>query len=190
MSTAPNSLGIYFSKKLKPFIGKEFFDQATELNDPVADEFYLWYGDVFYVNRKKYLVFGNGLTKFSFLIPDFRVDKKANFYDTFCTYLSHSLRHNGFDPDTYLQDIEFYAHNAQTSRSAMAHLTQLKDMCAHVIEIEHYIIHKKEELEYLNHYVNKWITTYKDKKGYHDPQSVLKEEWEKRGMLADREHSI
>jgi hypothetical protein len=185
-----NTLGLYFSKKLKPFIGNAFHDQASEFSEPVSDEFYLWYGDVFYVNRKKYVIFANGLTKFSFIIPDFRVDKKTNFYDNFCTYLSHSLRHNGFDPDPYFQHIEFYTHQAQTSRSAMAHLSQLKDMCAHVIQIEHYIIHKKEELEYLNHYVNKWITTYKDKKGYHDPQTVFKEEWEKRGLLVDKEHSV
>jgi hypothetical protein len=184
-----NTLGLYFSKKLNPFIGKEFFNLASEVNEPIADEFYLWYGDVFYVNRKKYLVFANGLTKFSFLVPDYRVDKKTNFFKTFSTYLEHSLRHNGFNPDIYLEDIEFYTHHAQTSRSAMAHLTQLKDMCAEVIAIEDYILYKKEELEYLNHYVNTWITTYKEKKGYHDPKTVLKEEWERRGLLVNREHS-
>ncbi|KEO75849.1 DUF6933 domain-containing protein [Anditalea andensis] len=185
-----NTLGLYFSKKLNPFIGKEFFNLASQVNEPIADEFYLWYGDVFDVNRKKYLIFSNGLTKFSFVVLDYRVDKKTNFYNTFSTYLSHSLRHNGFNPDIYFENIEFYTHNSQTSRSAMSHLSQLKDLCAEVIAVEDYILYKKEELEYLNHYVNSWITSYKDRKGYHEPNQVFKEECVNRGMLADRERSF
>jgi hypothetical protein len=96
------------------------------------------------------------------------------------------MEQNGFDPEVYLEELEFFSHDTIVNRSAMAHLTQLKEMCTHVIKIEHYLIHEKEELEYLNHYINSWITTFKDKKGYHEPKNCFKDEWEKRGLLQDK----
>lgn len=190
MSIAPNTLRLHFSKKLKPFIGNEFFNLATETNDPITDEFDLWYGDIFYINRKKYSVFSNGLTNFAFIILDYQVDKKNKFYDNFKTYLAYSLRHNGFVPENYLLHIDFYSSKVKTSRSPNSHLSQLKDMCAQVLEIEDYIHYQKEKLEYLNHYINTRVTSYKDKKGYHEPTNVLREEWKSRGLMPEGEQKI
>ncbi|MBT0810392.1 hypothetical protein KIH41_03770 [Litoribacter ruber] len=186
MQEKSDIVSLYFSKKLKGMIGTEFFDMATVPEDNITDEFYRWYGDIFYVNRKKYLIFSNGLTKFSFVIPDFRVEKKSSFFRKFCHYLTEALKHHNHDPEIYSGSWEFFSHDTIVNRSAMAHLSQLKDMCEHVIKIEHYLIEKKEELEYLNHYVNNWITTYKDKKGYHKPKEVFVEELEKRGLLVEK----
>jgi len=58
---------LYQSKKVQRYIGECVYDDlpwAEEQVDPLT----LWYVDVFFIQRERYIVLANPLTKFTFFI--------------------------------------------------------------------------------------------------------------------------
>lgn len=62
------TLSLYASKKLLPFLGKEFQKNTPKVATEEINPVYKWYRDVYYFERKKHLVFCNELTRVSFMI--------------------------------------------------------------------------------------------------------------------------
>ena len=116
---------LYQSKKVQRYIGdREYMDMpwAPEQVDPLT----LWYCDVFFIKRARYIVVANPLTKFTFFI--FRYSRKTHpdFMQAFREKLSASLRAIDINPEPYLMQCDVLVPYEKTNKSASAHLSRIK----------------------------------------------------------------
>lgn len=83
-------------------------------------------GDVYYYERKKYLIFCNELTRVSFMIGPYQVDQKVHFMKIFTDHLGKKL--NAFlpDPEQYFKKMEDIGWITNPHTGASAYLNYLK----------------------------------------------------------------
>lgn len=101
---------------------------ATEEINPL----YQWYGDVYYYERKKYLIFCNELTRVSFMIGPYQVDQKVHFMKIFTDHLGKKLKAFLPDPEQYFKKMEDIGWVTNPHKGASAYLNYLKvdlDFC-------------------------------------------------------------
>lgn len=119
-------LSIYASKKLLPFLGKEFQKTTPKVDTEEINPLYQWYGDVYYFERKKYLIFCNELTRVSFMIGPYQVDQKVHFMKTFTDNLEKKLKSFLPDPGKYFEKMEDIGWNTKPHKGASGIINHLK----------------------------------------------------------------
>ena len=116
---------LYQSKKAQRYIGQQVYDDLSWAEDQV-DPLTIWYADVFFIQRERYLLLANPLTKFTFFV--FRYSKKSHpdFIQTFKEKLSDTLKAAEIDPGKYLQQCDLVIPFNKSNKSASAHLSRTK----------------------------------------------------------------
>jgi len=120
------SIHLYQSKKAQKYVGSKIYNSTdpakTEIN-PLL----IWYVDVFFIKRERYLVIANPLTKFTFFI--FRYTKKSHpdFLQAFKDKLSDAMKAAAINPEKYLEKCDEIVPVYETNRSASAHLSRIKE---------------------------------------------------------------
>jgi hypothetical protein len=121
-----NPLALYSSKKLRNYLGKNFFSTHQEISPTDKPNFFHWYGDVFFYQRKKFLIFTNELTRFTFAIGPYTVNNKLDFMDLFKSQLKISLSLFQLDSELYLSRCSTTGLIAKSHPGATAHLNVTK----------------------------------------------------------------
>jgi hypothetical protein len=158
---------LYQSKKTQRYIGKQVYDDLPWSGDQV-DPLTLWYADVFFIQRERYLVLVNPLTKFTFFI--FRYSKKEypDFMQTFKEKLSFTLRAANIDPTKYLTECDFMVPYHITNASATAHLSRTKIDYGYYLSTRWHDIYPPQDEEHYNRMIADNIVRY-NKKDYDKP---------------------
>jgi len=121
-----NSLALYSSKKLRNYLGKSFFLDHQEIDPTDQPNFFHWYGDVFFYQRKKFLIFTNELSRFTFAIGPYTVNNKIDFMNLFKSQLKTSLGLFQLDAEVYLSQCPATGVIAKSHPGATAHLNTVK----------------------------------------------------------------
>ncbi|RED92233.1 DUF6933 domain-containing protein [Marinoscillum furvescens] len=116
---------LYQSRKVKRYLGDHIYMDSPWPEEQI-DPLTIWYVDVFFINRARYLVLANPLTKLTFFVFKYSRKTHKDFLETFHQNLSVSIRAGGIDPTLYLQKCELFVPYTQTNRSATAHLSRIK----------------------------------------------------------------
>ncbi|MHA7130927.1 DUF6933 domain-containing protein [Algoriphagus namhaensis] len=122
-----HTMSIYLSKKLKSYIGKQLEAEAKKELVSNSNEFFHWYGDVFFYQRKKFLMFTNELTRFVFAVGPFAVNAKKPLFQVFSEGLVEAMECHGMDPSSYLAHVDGFRVNTIPHRGATGHLNRTKD---------------------------------------------------------------
>lgn len=133
-----------------------------------VDPLTLWYVDVFFIQRERYLVLANPLTKFTFFI--FRYSRKAypDFMQTFVEKLYDTLRAADIDPTKYLQQCDFLIPYTVTNKSASAHLSQVKFEFEDMISTHWHGVYPPDDEIFYNQLIADHIVSY-NKRDYDKP---------------------
>ena len=107
-------------------MGKEFQKTTPKIVTEEINPIYLWYGDVYYFDRKKYLIFCNELTRVSFMIGPYQVEQKVHFMKIFTDNLEIKLKTFLPDPGKFLEKMEDIGWNTQSHKGASGFLNHLK----------------------------------------------------------------
>ncbi|WMJ74587.1 hypothetical protein RCC89_15650 [Cytophagaceae bacterium ABcell3] len=158
------SIHLYQSQKVQRYIGKGVYDDLPWAEDQV-DPLTLWYADVFFIRRERYLVIANPLTKFTFFV--FRYNKKTHpdFMETFKERLSFTMKAAEIDPSKYLEQCDMLVPFEKPDRSASAHLSRIKTDYKDSIEYNKRGVHPSEAESVYNTHIVDYLTTY-NKKDY------------------------
>ena len=158
---------LYQSKKAQRYIGQQVYDDlpwAEEQVDPLT----LWYVDVFFIQRERYLVVVNPLTKFTFFIFRYSRSTDPDFMRTIAEKLSATLRAADIDPTKYLQQCDFLIPFTVTNKSASAHLSQIKFEYEDMISTRWHGVYPPDDEIYYNQLIADHIVSY-NKKDYDKP---------------------
>jgi hypothetical protein len=158
---------LYQSKKVQRYLGTKIYDAKEPLETGI-DPLLIWYLDVFFIQRERYLVIANPLTKFTFFI--FRYTKKSHpsFLTAFKEKLSDSLKAIDINPEIYLEKCDEIIPFYETNRSASAHLSRIKEEYEYYISGRLHDIYPPDDEAFYNKIISEYITTY-DKKEYDYP---------------------
>ncbi len=150
---------LYQSQKVKRYIGESVYIDEPWKEDHI-DLLTIWYVDVFFVNRERYLVFTNPLTKLTFFI--FRYSKKSHpdLIATFRNKLQTTLNAANINPQKYLKNCDLLIPFRSTNRSASAHLSRIKDEYKWMIETNHDGVSASEDETFYNDLIARDLTTY------------------------------
>lgn len=159
---------LYQSKKVQRYLGKNIYDKNEPVKEQI-DPLLIWYVDVFFIQRERYLVIANPLTKFTFFI--FRYSKKTHpdFLKSFKEKLSFSLQAIDINPEKYLDKSDEIMPIFETNRSASAHLSRIKEDYGDMISSSWHKVYPPEDEVFYNKIISEYITTY-DKKEYDFPR--------------------
>lgn len=158
---------LYQSKKVKRYIGdREYMDMpwAVEQVDPLT----LWYCDVFFIKRARYIVVTNPLTKFTFFIFRYSRTTHPDFMQAFREKIAETLRSIDIDPASYLMQCDVLVPFEQTNKSASAHLSRMKREYEYIISTATTEIVPPDDETYFNALAARDLTSY-DGKGYDYP---------------------
>lgn len=150
---------LYQSQKVKRYIGESVYMDVPWKEDQI-DPLTIWYVDVFFINRERYLVFTNPLTKLTFFI--FRYAKKSHpdLIKTFRTNLQTTLHAAQINPQGYLKQCDLLIPYRSSNRSASAHLSRIKWEYQWMIEDNHHEVSAPEDEAFYNDLIARDITTY------------------------------
>lgn len=153
---------LYQSKKVKRYIGdKEYTDTPWSENqiDPVT----IWYADVFFINRERYIALVNPLTKFTFFVFKYSKKTHPDFLTAFKERLGDSLKSIDINPSKYLLQCDMLLPLVETNRSASAHLSRIKSEYEYMIKNRYHGVYSPEDELFYNNLVANEITTYYSK---------------------------
>lgn len=167
---------LYQTKKLDGYLSQYFYQGCQDLTKKKVDPIFSWFADVFYVNRKKNIIITNESSKFSFLILNYKTREHWNFAGSFCEYLDYAMRVNNLDPYPYLTAFESFGICYKSNKSALAHISRFKIDLVPLMKGNYHNLHPSEKLGYYNQIINTYNTSFKGKKGYHQPVDVWREE--------------
>lgn len=173
-----NILSIYASKKLLPFLGKEFQKNTPQVEADVISPLYLWYGDIYYYERKKYLIFCNEMTRLSFMIGPYQVDPNTHFLKIFTDNLGQKLKQFLPDSDQYLDKMEDIGWNTKPHKGASGFLSNVKtnlDYCKDYYKVRNTKMKFPEDYHRMYHM---YICKKAGSKSFY-PEILFKEEWAK-----------
>ena len=174
---------IYQTKKLDGHLSTSFCQNLPEVSGQETDPIFHWYGDIFYINRKRNLLFTNELTKFSILILKYKKSDHPDFAATFRQYLAFTMRLHDMDPEKYLAQTDSFGLNTKANKSPIAHLSRLKIDFTPTLHFEYPYIETEPLWIKYTRSMNTYLTSYPGRKSYYEPAAVMKEELEKRGLL-------
>jgi hypothetical protein len=175
-------LTLYVTNNLDGYTGNAFYDYTQQVNSN-DDPFGSWYGDLFFVNRRKRLIFTNELTKFSFLVLNYQVRKDVFLWGVFSEHFEYAARNFGINPAPYLKAYDDIGWNTKSNKSCLAHISRLKEEIIPLLNCNYYKLAEHEQQGYFNQIINERLTTYKGEKGYFRPLDVFKEELDKRKLF-------
>ena len=137
---------LYQSKKVKRYIGDSVYNDLP-WDETQIDPLTIWFVDVFFVNRQKYLVIANPLTKLTFLV--FRYTRKTHpdLMGCFRERLAIVLNAARIDPTLYLEQCDWLVPFEKSNRSASAHLSQTKSYFELIIKENCHGMHGKPDDE-------------------------------------------
>lgn len=160
---------VYQSKKVQRYIGDNDDMDMPWASDQV-DPLTLWYADVFFINRERYIVIVNPLTKFTFFI--FRYTKKTlpSFLAAFNSRLSASLRAIDINPTKYLEQSFIMVPYTAANKSASSHLSRIKTEYGDMIKSRYHDVYPPEDEAFYNKLVTDDITSYHNTKDYDFPK--------------------
>lgn len=161
------AIHLYQSKKAQRYIGKGIYDDLPWVENQV-DALTVWYVDVFFIQRERYLVLANPLTKFTFFI--FRYTKKdyPDFMQVFKEKLSFTLSAAQIDSSKYLTQCDLIVPYHATNKSATAHLSRTKNDFEFIISSSSHEVYPPEDEEFHNKLIADNIVTY-NKKDFDKP---------------------
>ncbi|WKK82005.2 DUF6933 domain-containing protein [Marivirga arenosa] len=150
---------LYQSKKVQSYLGDMIYDINEPLKEQI-DPLLIWYVDVYFIKRKRYLIIANPLTKFTFFI--FRYSKKSHpdFLVAFKENLAHSLQSIDIDPEKYLNKCDKIYPITETNRSASAHLSRIKEDYGGMISTCWHDVYPPDDELFYNQLICENITTY------------------------------
>ena len=122
-----NTLALYASKKLLPFLGKAFQKGLKEVDPKELNPLFCWYADVYYLKKVKYLLICNEVSRFTMILGPYSVSSKVNFMDLFQTELKRALEKTVPDSDQYFDRLAGLGKITQSHRGAVAHINRLKE---------------------------------------------------------------
>lgn len=127
-------ISLYQSKKVQRYLGDSIYDRTSESTSAI-DPLLVWYADVFFFKRERYIVIANPLTKLTFIV--FRYTKKSHpdFLATFKDKLSIVLNAKDINPAIYFSKFETIYPYTQSDRSASAHLSRIKQEYEYMIAL-------------------------------------------------------
>ena len=120
-------LSIYSSKKLTPLLGKNFHKTTPKVVAEKINPLYCWYGDIYYLDRKKYLIFCNAKTRVIFMIGPYQVDNKIHFMNIFHDQLKKHLSKFFADTENYFEKVEDIGYLEKPDKGATAFLNRVKE---------------------------------------------------------------
>lgn len=173
------TLSLYASKKLLPFLGKEFQKNSPKVVLEEINPLYQWYGDIYYYERKKYLIFCNELTRVSFMIGPYQVDQKVHFMKIFTNHLEKKLKAFLPDSDQYFKKMEDIGWITKPRKGASAFLNHLKvdlDYCEDYYKARNITMKLPEDFDRM---YTMQITSKTGIKDYFYPEKYFQEEWVK-----------
>ena len=161
------AIHLYQSKKVQRYIGQRVYDDLPWAEDQV-DPLTIWYMDIFFNQRERYLVLANPLTKFTFFI--FRYSKKTypDFMRAFTEKLSDTLRAADIDPTGYLAQCNFLVPFNKSDKSASAHLSRTKMDYEYMISTRWNEVYAPADEVYYNQMISDNLVSY-DKKDFDRP---------------------
>ena len=171
------TLSLYSSTKLLPHLGKKFVSENPEVDPNSVHPIYCWYADVYFLNRAKYLIICNEVSRFSLCLGPYKVDPKANFMDHFKKVLEEKLKEILPDYMDYFKSINGYGRLTQTHRGAMANLSRLK------IDLDYsksyYLAFENRQLDLPLDFEDQaeTFTTRNGEKGYFRPAENFVKRW-------------
>lgn len=142
-----------------PYLGASIYDAKEPVKEQI-DPLLIWYVDVFFIQRKRYLIIANPLTKFTFFI--FRYSKKShpNFFEAFKEKLSYTLKVKDIHPEKYMERCDKIIPVIETNRSVTAHLNQVKIDYKDMIDSRWHNIYPPEDEAFYNTIISDYIITY------------------------------
>ena len=152
-------LSIYGTKKF----GKIDFIELEEEVDPA----FAWYVDVFYLEKKKCLIFCNGATKFSFVILSYTKKEYPDFEKMFFDEFFRICKCYGLRVDKYLNHVKGVCRDTKVNRSALAHISQKKVELAYY---SHEGVQDQSDCQIgITQNMNDFIVSYPGEQGYSKP---------------------
>lgn len=153
---------LYQSKKAKRYIGQQIYHDLPWAEDQI-DPLTLWYVDVFFIQRERYLVLANPLTKFTFFI--FRYSRKTHldFFYSFIEKLTHTLKAADIDPTNYIDQCDFLIPFESTNKSASSHLSQTKTDYQDMISTRWHGVYPPDDEDFYNTLITKNLVSFNKK---------------------------
>lgn len=161
-----NELSIYASKKLKTYIGKQLSAEGSGGSLSDVNEFYQWYGDVFFYQRKKFLIFSNELTRFVFAVGPYTVNVKKPIFNLFKEGLGVALKAYGLDTEAYFSHLDTLVINSKPHPGATAHLNTAKGDYLYSMAYQGNVTNPAVVAVDFNYHVNDMPVSRKGQKGY------------------------
>ena len=156
---------LYSSKKLKSYIGKQLEVEKIKESSFDSHELYHWYGDVFFYQRKRFLIFSNELTRFIFAVGPYTINKKQPLFELFKEGLEAALTFHGIDSNAYLQHLVGLAMNPVAHPGSTAHLNTAKGDYLYWLAYDGNTAKPEEVPRDFNNRVNNLPVTKKSQKG-------------------------
>lgn len=150
---------LYQSQKAKRYLGNSIYQMNTMSEDQI-DPLSIWYVDVFFISRERYLILTNPLTKLTFFL--FRYSKKIHpdFLKAFQEGLTQTMTSAGIASKKYLSQHEVLVPYESSNRSASAHLSNMKQDYKWMIEHNHHQVQAPDDQAFYNSLAAEEITTY------------------------------
>ena len=174
---------LYQTKKLSGQLSNSFYQNQPDVSGQETDPIFSWYGDIFYINRKRNILFTNELTKFSILILKYKKSEHPDFTATFRQYLSFTMRLHDMNPEKYLEHTDTFGLNTKSNRSPIAHLSRLKIDFTPTLKLEYDQMATEPLWIDYTRSMNTYLTTFPNRKGYSEPVKIMKEELGQRQLL-------
>ncbi len=161
------SIHLYQSKKVQRYLDNNIYDIKEPVREQI-DPLLIWYVDVFFIQRKRYLIIANPLTKFTFFI--FRYSKKShpNFLQAFKNNLSSTLRAKEINPQKYLEKCDVLIPLLETNKSASAHLSSTKVDYKDMIATRWHKVYPPDDELFYNQLITDNLVSF-DKRDYDYP---------------------
>lgn len=149
-------------------MGSKIYDKKEPAKTEI-DPLLIWYVDVFFIQRERYLVIANPLTKFTFIIFHYTKKSQPDFLQALKDKLSDAMKSVNINPGKYLVKCDEIFPFYETNRSASAHLSRINEEYVYYISGRLHDIYPPEDEMFYNKLVGDYITTY-NKKDYDFPR--------------------
>ena len=127
------------------------------------DPLTIWYADVFFIKRERYIALTNPLTKFTFFIFNYSKKSHPDFMNTIRERLGDTLKSIGIDPSKYLLQCDVLVPFEKVNRSASAHLSRIKSDYEYMIKCRHHNVYPPDDEKFYNNLVANEVVTYNTK---------------------------
>jgi hypothetical protein len=128
-----------------------------------VDPLTVWYADVFFIQRERYLILANPFTKFTFFIFQYSRKTHPDFMQTFVEKLSTTLRAADIDSTKYIEQCNLLIPFNRTNKSVSAHLSQTKMDYEYMISNRWHGVHPSADEAYYNQMIADNLVSFNKK---------------------------